>query len=112
MIKFNLFFCALQKIFQERVIGLRREESSRRRAEREEHIRQIIEARKAEREGKRKKIFYVRREEERIRILREEEEARKREGICLKCSDFLWGQCFVLFENLVYAFMDLTCQTL
>ncbi|KAA0063774.1 hypothetical protein IC582_029097 [Cucumis melo] len=68
-----------KKIFQERVISLRQEEFSRRRAEREEHIKQIIQARKAEREAKRKKIFYVRREEERIRILREEEEARKRE---------------------------------
>ena len=91
MIKFNLLFCALQKSFQERVISLRQDEFSRRRAEREEHIRQIIQARKAEREAQRKKIFYVRREEERIRILREEEEARKREGICLKRSDFLWG---------------------
>ncbi|KAL0534808.1 hypothetical protein IC582_029102 [Cucumis melo] len=68
-----------KKSFQERVISLRQEEFSRRRTEREEHIRQIIQARKAEREAKRKKIFYVRREEERIRILREEEEARKRE---------------------------------
>ncbi|XP_011659071.2 LOW QUALITY PROTEIN: eukaryotic translation initiation factor 3 subunit A [Cucumis sativus] len=68
-----------KKSFQERVISLRQEEFSRRRDEREEHIRQIIQARKAEREAQRKKIFYVRREEERIRILREEEEARKRE---------------------------------
>ncbi|XP_038894202.1 eukaryotic translation initiation factor 3 subunit A-like [Benincasa hispida] len=68
-----------KKIFQERVISLRQEEFGRRRAEREEQIRQIIQARKAEREAKRKKIFYVRHEEERIRILREEEEARKRE---------------------------------
>ena len=82
-------FFVLQKIFQERVINLRQEEFSRRRVEREEQIRQIIHARKAERDAKRKKIFYVRREEERIRILREEEEARKREGICSTSFVFL-----------------------
>lgn len=49
--------------------------------EREERISLIIKARKQEREAKRKKIFYVRTEEEKIKRLREEEEARKREGI-------------------------------
>ncbi|KAE8728469.1 Eukaryotic translation initiation factor 3 subunit A [Hibiscus syriacus] len=64
-------------IFQERVISRRQAEFDQRRAEREERIKQIILARKQERDIKRKKIFYVRSEEERIRKLREEGEARK-----------------------------------
>ncbi|OMO56248.1 hypothetical protein COLO4_35714 [Corchorus olitorius] len=66
-------------IFQERVNSRRQSELSRRREEREQRINQIIQARKQDRELKRKKIFYVRSEEERLRKLREEEEARKRE---------------------------------
>ncbi|KAM1549307.1 hypothetical protein ACFX1Z_010380 [Malus domestica] len=66
-------------IFQERVLHRRHEEYERRRAEREEQISQLIWARKQERDAKRKKIFFVRSEEERLRKLREEEEARKRE---------------------------------
>ncbi|OAY42365.1 eukaryotic translation initiation factor 3 subunit A [Manihot esculenta] len=66
-------------IFQERVMSRRQTEFDRLRAEREERINQIIQARKQEREAKRKKIFYVRTEEERLRKLHEEEEARKHE---------------------------------
>ncbi|KDP23427.1 hypothetical protein JCGZ_23260 [Jatropha curcas] len=66
-------------IFQERVMSRRQAEFDRLRTEREERINQIIQARKQEREANRKKIFYVRTEEERLRKLREEEEARKRE---------------------------------
>ncbi|KAK8543029.1 hypothetical protein V6N13_136427 [Hibiscus sabdariffa] len=66
-------------IFQERVINRRQAEFDQRRVEREDRIKQIILARKQERDIKRKKIFYVRSEEERIRKLCEEEEARKRE---------------------------------
>ncbi|XP_024028195.1 eukaryotic translation initiation factor 3 subunit A [Morus notabilis] len=64
-------------IFQERVMSRRQAEFDRRRVEREEQINQLIQARKQEREALRKKIFYVRSEEERQRKLREEEEARK-----------------------------------
>lgn len=58
----------------------RQAEFDRLRVEREERINQFIQARKQEREAQRKKIFYVRSEEERLRKLHEEEEARKREG--------------------------------
>lgn len=64
-------------------MSCRQVEFDRRREEREERISQIIQARKKEREFKRKKIFYVRSEEERLRKLHEEEEARKLEGVCL-----------------------------
>ncbi|GAV87136.1 PCI domain-containing protein [Cephalotus follicularis] len=65
--------------FQERVISRRQAEFDRLRAEREERISQIILARKQEREANRKKIFFVRSEEERLKKVQEEEEARKRE---------------------------------
>ena len=58
----------------------RESEFNQRRAEREERINQIVQARKQEREALRKKIFFVRSEEERLKKLREEEEARKHEG--------------------------------
>ncbi|XVF41821.1 hypothetical protein PTKIN_Ptkin01aG0311300 [Pterospermum kingtungense] len=66
-------------LLQERVMSRRQAEFDQRRVEREERIKQIIQARKQERDIKRKKIFYVRSEEERIRKQREEEEAHKRE---------------------------------
>ena len=59
----------------------REAEFNQRKAEREERINQIIQARKQEREALRKKIFFVRSEEERLNKLREEEEARKLEGL-------------------------------
>ncbi|KAE8725523.1 Eukaryotic translation initiation factor 3 subunit A [Hibiscus syriacus] len=66
-------------IFQERVISRRQAEFDQRKVEREERIKQIIQAQKQERDLKRKKIFYVRSEEERIRKQLEEEETRKHE---------------------------------
>ncbi|KAJ4849475.1 Eukaryotic translation initiation factor 3 subunit A [Turnera subulata] len=68
-----------KKIFEERVRSQRESEFARRRIESEERIKQIIEARKQEREFKRKKIFFVLSEEEKLKRQREEEEARKRE---------------------------------
>lgn len=65
--------------FQERVMNCRQEEYDRLRAEREERINQILQQRRQEREYKRKMLFYLRTEEERLRKLHEEEEARKRE---------------------------------
>ncbi|KAG5244746.1 eukaryotic translation initiation factor [Salix suchowensis] len=66
-------------IFEERVQSRREAEFNQRRAEREERINQIIQVRKQEREALRKKIFFVRSEEEILKRLREEEEARKLE---------------------------------
>ncbi|KAG6773142.1 hypothetical protein POTOM_020399 [Populus tomentosa] len=66
-------------IFEVRVQSRRESEFNQRRAEREERINQIVQARKQEREALRKKIFFVRSEEERLNRLREEEEARKHE---------------------------------
>ncbi|XP_050221099.1 eukaryotic translation initiation factor 3 subunit A [Mercurialis annua] len=66
-------------IFQEKVVGHRKVEFDRLKAERSERINQIIHARKQEREVMRKKIYYVKCEEERLRKLHEEEEARKHE---------------------------------
>ncbi|XP_018480799.2 eukaryotic translation initiation factor 3 subunit A-like isoform X1 [Raphanus sativus] len=60
-------------IFQNRVIRLREAEFERQKREKEEHLQ----ARKQERDVKRKKIYYLKCEEERIRKLQEEEEARK-----------------------------------
>ncbi|XP_044500346.1 eukaryotic translation initiation factor 3 subunit A-like [Mangifera indica] len=65
--------------FQERVLNRRKAEFDRQRVEREERINQIIQARKQERKAMRKKIYYVRCEDERLKKKREEEEARKRE---------------------------------
>lgn len=59
----------------------RQVEYNRLRTEREDRTAQIITERKQEREAKRKMLFYLRSEEERQIKLREEEEARKREGI-------------------------------
>ena len=65
------------------MISRRQAEFDRIRTEREERISQIIRARKQERDIKRKKMYYLTSEEERIRKLQEEEEARKLEGeIC------------------------------
>ena len=61
----------------------RQAEFEKRRAEREEQISRMIQARKLEREAMRKKIFYVRSEEERLKKQQEEEEARKLEGMFL-----------------------------
>ncbi|RAL50639.1 hypothetical protein DM860_015786 [Cuscuta australis] len=68
-----------KRIFGARIISRRDAEQSRMKREREERINQIIQSRKQEREAKRKMIFFLRTEEERLSKLREEEEARKRE---------------------------------
>lgn len=70
----------------------REAEFRQRRIEREERINQIIQARKQEREFKRKKIFFVTSEEERLKKLCEVEEARKREG--RKYLMHLMDRCF------------------
>ncbi|KAJ9538370.1 hypothetical protein OSB04_031103 [Centaurea solstitialis] len=67
--------------FQERVINCRRAEYDRMRSEREERLSQVLQARRGEREIKRKMLYYVRTEEERLKKLQEEEEARKREEL-------------------------------
>ncbi|KAK9691948.1 hypothetical protein RND81_09G230900 [Saponaria officinalis] len=66
-------------IFQERVVSRRQAEFARMRQEREEHIGQILRERKQEREAKRKMIFYLKTEEERLNKIKQEEEARERE---------------------------------
>ena len=68
----------------------RHAEFEKRRTEREEQINQIIQARKLERETLRKKIYYVRSEEERLRKLHEEEEARKHEGMVLSFNNLFY----------------------
>ncbi|GMH18914.1 hypothetical protein Nepgr_020755 [Nepenthes gracilis] len=70
-----------KRIFQERVLGCRHAEYDRLRHEREEQIDQILQARRQEREAKRKIIFFLRSEEERLSKQQEEEEARKREEV-------------------------------
>ncbi|XP_024962459.1 eukaryotic translation initiation factor 3 subunit A-like [Cynara cardunculus var. scolymus] len=67
--------------FQERVMKCRRGEYDRMRSEREERLSQVLQARKEEREIKRKMLYWVRTEEERLKKLHEEEEARKREEL-------------------------------
>ncbi|PWA97098.1 eukaryotic translation initiation factor 3 subunit A [Artemisia annua] len=49
-------------------------------AEREERHSQVLKPRKEERVIKRKMLYYLKTEEERLNRLREEEEAHKREG--------------------------------
>lgn len=67
-------------MFQERVVSRRQAEYNRLRAEREERLSQILRARREERDIKRKMLYFLRTEEERLTRLREEEEARKRQG--------------------------------
>ncbi|KAJ4950931.1 hypothetical protein NE237_027763 [Protea cynaroides] len=69
-----------KKIFQEKIVSRREFEINNLKREKEERIKQILQARKQERETRRKLIFYLRSEEERLNKLREEEEARKREA--------------------------------
>nr|GEV18039.1 eukaryotic translation initiation factor 3 subunit A-like [Tanacetum cinerariifolium] len=68
-----------KKEFQERVENRRKLEFNRMKAEREERLSQVLKARKEERDIKRKMLYYLKTEEERLNRLREEEEARKRE---------------------------------
>lgn len=69
-----------QEIYQERVVSHRQAEFNRLKHEREERISRILQSRRQEREKIRKLKFYLKLEEERQQKLREEEEARKREG--------------------------------
>ncbi|CAK9188598.1 unnamed protein product [Ilex paraguariensis] len=75
----NIIFFILQELFQERVVSRREMEFSRLKEEREERVNQIIQSRKQEREVRRKMIFNLKSEEERLEKFREAEEARKRE---------------------------------
>ncbi|GAB2300433.1 Eukaryotic translation initiation factor 3 subunit A [Dionaea muscipula] len=68
-----------KRIFEQEVIRRRQAEFDRLRQEKEEGMREILQARKQERGMKRKMIFFLRSEEERSRKQREEEDARKRE---------------------------------
>ena len=70
----------LQNAFQDRIIQRREAEFSHLKKERDERINQLISSRKRERETVRKLMYYLNLEEQRIEKLREEEEARKREG--------------------------------
>lgn len=85
------------------MISHRQAEFDRRRLEREERINQIIHTRKQEREIMRKKIFFVKTEEERVRKEREEEEARQREGM----SIYFFVYCHELYEKLILLFAPL-----
>lgn len=75
----NCPFC-LQNIFQERIVQRREAEFSRLKKERDERTSQLISSRKRERDTVRKLMYYLNLEEQRLQRLREEEEARKREG--------------------------------
>jgi translation initiation factor 3 subunit A len=70
----------LQNALQERIIQERAAEFGRLKKERDERMNRLISSRKHERETVRKLMFYLNLEEQRIEMLREEEEARKREG--------------------------------
>jgi len=70
----------LQNAFQEKIVQRREAEFGRLKKERDERISQLISSRKRERETVRKLMYYLNLEEQRIETLREEEEARKREG--------------------------------
>lgn len=83
------FDLSTQMKFQESVLNHRRAEYERLRAEREERMSHILQQRRQEREMKRKMLFYMKSEEERLQKLHEEEEARKREGT-------FWFSCFAL----------------
>lgn len=77
---FLIFVLFLQNAFQERIVQRRETEFGRLKKERDERINQLISSRKRERETVRKLMYYLNLEEQRIERLREEEEARKREG--------------------------------
>jgi len=73
----------MQEIYEVRVVSHRQAEFNRLRREREERISRILQSRRQEREKMRKLKYYLKLEEERQQKMREEEEARKREGIFL-----------------------------
>ncbi|XP_068668190.1 eukaryotic translation initiation factor 3 subunit A-like [Aristolochia californica] len=66
-------------IFQDKIVRQREGEHNRLVKEREERLSKLLEARWQERDRKRKLLFYLKTEEERLTKLHEEEEARKLE---------------------------------
>lgn len=74
---FGLF---LQNILQEGIASRREAEFNRLKKEREDQINQLIAMRKQEREKKRKLLYFIKSENERLTKLHEEEERRKYEG--------------------------------
>ncbi len=86
----------------------RQAEFDRLRVEREKQIQQLLQARRQERDAVRKKIFYVRTEEEKQRKLQEEEEARKREGI----DFFILCKFLTMYYDCYPSVMLIWCQTI
>ncbi|XP_042478901.1 eukaryotic translation initiation factor 3 subunit A-like [Macadamia integrifolia] len=70
-----------KNIFQEKIVSRREAEFNKLKMEREERIRHLLQARKLERETKRKLILHLKSEEERLKRLEEEEAARKHEEL-------------------------------
>ncbi|KAG6476185.1 hypothetical protein ZIOFF_065421 [Zingiber officinale] len=68
-----------KEIFQQKIVIRREAEYNQLKKEREDKINQIVTMRKREREIKRKLLYYLKSEEERLTRQQEEEEARKRE---------------------------------
>lgn len=93
---FGLF---LQNILQEGIASRREAEFNRLKKEREDRISQLIAMRKQEREKKRKLLYFIKSENERLTKLREEEERRKHEGdiycAVLWCETCHFNICWV-----------------
>lgn len=70
-----------QEIFEEQVISRRQGEFARLRRLREERLREERAMRSLDRQIRRKKEYFRRQEEARLLKIKEEEEARKREGV-------------------------------
>mgnify|MGYP000317722962 FL=1 len=70
-----------QSKFQEQVVSRRKDEFESRKKERDERVAQLKQKRSQERLVKRKMEYYRRQEEIRIVKLREEEAARKKQGL-------------------------------
>ncbi|XP_077222344.1 eukaryotic translation initiation factor 3 subunit A-like [Tasmannia lanceolata] len=68
-----------KNIFQKTIVSRREAEYCRLKKEREDRISQLMETQRREREIKRKMVFYIKAEEERLAKLQEEEETRQRE---------------------------------
>ena len=101
----------MQETFQGEVISRRQAEFDKIRTEREERISQMIRARKQERDIKRKQLYYLTTEEERIRKLQEEEEAHKREGeICFPLNSHHFTSMLELYLILPFLF-QLLCRS-
>ncbi|XP_077214480.1 eukaryotic translation initiation factor 3 subunit A-like [Tasmannia lanceolata] len=68
-----------KNVFQNKIVSRREAEFNRLEKEREDRISHLMETRRREMEIKRKMVFYLKAEEERLTKLQEEEEARKHE---------------------------------